>query len=162
MIQKDKGWKICPFWKVAFSSSASWTKWMQYSLFWYKERSRSSTQYWGILTIQTHYPHMELPRGKCLFTVSIRTILVCLVQHLKLCPSHNSSQVDALEGLTVRGQAIALHDMYDGMVLTTMAGYPLTIQLNPFRVNNSSMSMIEEIYISRMESYKSLKIILNQ
>ena len=86
---------------------------------------------------------MELPRGKCLFTVSIRTILVCLVQHLKLCPSHNSSQVDALEGLTVRGQAIALHDMYDGMVLTTMAGYPLTIQLNPFRVNNSSMSMIE-------------------
>lgn len=33
--------------------------------------------------------------------------------------------------------------MYDGMVLTTMAGYPLTIQLDPFRVNNVSMSMQE-------------------
>jgi uncharacterized surface protein with fasciclin (FAS1) repeats len=34
--------------------------------------------------------------------------------------------------------------MHDGMVLTSMAGYPLTIQLDPFRVNNASISSKHE------------------
>jgi uncharacterized surface protein with fasciclin (FAS1) repeats len=51
-----------------------------------------------------------------------------------------SHQLDGLEGYVVAGQAVRLADMYDGMVLTSMAGYPLTIQLDPFRVNNVSIS----------------------
>ena len=46
-----------------------------------------------------------------------------------------------MEGLTVKDLSLALDDMYEGMVLTTMAGYPLTVQLDPFRVNNVSMSI---------------------
>ena len=34
---------------------------------------------------------------------------------------------------------IAYEDMYDGMVLQSVAGYPLLIELNPFRVNNNLM-----------------------
>ena len=48
-----------------------------------------------------------------------------------------------MEGLTVKDLSLALDDMYEGMVLTTMAGYPLTVQLDPFRVNNVSMSIQE-------------------
>ena len=66
----------------------------------------------------------------------------CLIKSLDIVP-HTSHQLDALEGLTIKDQSIGLDDMYDGMVLTTMAGYPLTIQLDPFRVNNVSMSMQE-------------------
>jgi uncharacterized surface protein with fasciclin (FAS1) repeats len=31
-----------------------------------------------------------------------------------------------------------MEDMYDGMVLKSISGYPLVIQLNPFRVNDTS------------------------
>ena len=41
-----------------------------------------------------------------------------------------------MKGLTVQGQVIELEDMYDGLVLTSMAGYPLQIQLDPLRMNN--------------------------
>jgi uncharacterized surface protein with fasciclin (FAS1) repeats len=38
---------------------------------------------------------------------------------------------------------VGLEDMYDGMVLMSLAGYPLTIQVNPLRVNNVSLSLSE-------------------
>jgi uncharacterized surface protein with fasciclin (FAS1) repeats len=43
-----------------------------------------------------------------------------------------------MEGLLVEGM-VTYEAMYDGMVLQSVAGYPLVIQLNPFRVNNNSM-----------------------
>jgi uncharacterized surface protein with fasciclin (FAS1) repeats len=43
-----------------------------------------------------------------------------------------------MEGLLVEG-IIAYEDMYDGMVLKSLAGYPLLIQLNPLRVNNNTI-----------------------
>jgi hypothetical protein len=43
-----------------------------------------------------------------------------------------------MEGLIVEG-TIAYEDMYDGMVLKSVVGYPLLIQLDPFRVNNNTM-----------------------
>jgi uncharacterized surface protein with fasciclin (FAS1) repeats len=49
-------------------------------------------------------------------------------------------QVDGLEGYSVEGQVLEMKDLYDGMVLTSISGYPLIVQLNPFRVNNVSIS----------------------
>ena len=44
----------------------------------------------------------------------------------------------------IEGQAVSTDDMYDGMILTSKSGYPLTIRLDPiFRVNNSTMSVEE-------------------
>jgi uncharacterized surface protein with fasciclin (FAS1) repeats len=43
-----------------------------------------------------------------------------------------------MESLLVDGM-VAYEDMYDGMVLQSVAGYPLLIQLGPFRVNNNTM-----------------------
>jgi uncharacterized surface protein with fasciclin (FAS1) repeats len=43
-----------------------------------------------------------------------------------------------MESLLVDGM-VAYEDMYDGMVLQSVAGYPLLIQLDPFRVNNNTM-----------------------
>jgi uncharacterized surface protein with fasciclin (FAS1) repeats len=58
--------------------------------------------------------------------------------------------MDASENLFVEGQLIAIEDMYDGMVLTSLSGYPLIVQLNPLRVNNVSISPE-----SRNEFYKN-------
>jgi uncharacterized surface protein with fasciclin (FAS1) repeats len=38
---------------------------------------------------------------------------------------------------------VAVKDMYDGMVLTSLAGYPILINLNPFRMNNATLSVAE-------------------
>jgi uncharacterized surface protein with fasciclin (FAS1) repeats len=46
-----------------------------------------------------------------------------------------------LESRVVEGHVLLLDDMHDGMVLTSVAGYPLTIQRDPFRVNNARMSL---------------------
>jgi uncharacterized surface protein with fasciclin (FAS1) repeats len=43
-----------------------------------------------------------------------------------------------MESVLVEG-IIAYEDMDDGMVLRSVAGYPLLIQLNPLRVNNNTM-----------------------
>ena len=43
-----------------------------------------------------------------------------------------------MESLLVEG-AVVHEDMYDGMVLKSVAGSPLLIQLNPLRVNNNSI-----------------------
>jgi len=57
-----------------------------------------------------------------------------------ITPLWNGHALDALESLNVEGQSLVLADMCDGMVLTSIAGYPLRIQLDPFRVNNVSIS----------------------
>jgi len=49
--------------------------------------------------------------------------------------------LDAFEGLIIDGQVLEMEDMQDGMVLTSVSGYPLLIQLDPFRVNNNTISM---------------------
>jgi uncharacterized surface protein with fasciclin (FAS1) repeats len=41
-----------------------------------------------------------------------------------------------MESLLVEG-TVVFEDMYDGMVLQSVAGYPLLIQLNPLQVNNN-------------------------
>lgn len=43
-----------------------------------------------------------------------------------------------MESLLVEG-TVFFEDMYDGMVLQSVAGYPLLIQLNPLRVNNNTV-----------------------
>jgi uncharacterized surface protein with fasciclin (FAS1) repeats len=43
-----------------------------------------------------------------------------------------------MESLLVEGTVVR-EDMYDGMVLQSVAGSPLLIQLNPLRVNNNSI-----------------------
>jgi uncharacterized surface protein with fasciclin (FAS1) repeats len=48
-----------------------------------------------------------------------------------------------LKRLVVEGQAVDYANMFDGMVLTSMAGYPLKIQLGPLRVNNATISVSE-------------------
>jgi uncharacterized surface protein with fasciclin (FAS1) repeats len=45
-------------------------------------------------------------------------------------------KLNIFEGLTVQGQSLDENHMYDAMELESMAGYPLTIMQNPFRVNN--------------------------
>ena len=39
------------------------------------------------------------------------------------------------------GQVLDLGHIDNGMVVTSMAGYPLTLQLNPFRMNNINISL---------------------
>jgi uncharacterized surface protein with fasciclin (FAS1) repeats len=43
-----------------------------------------------------------------------------------------------MESLLVEG-TVFFEDMYDGMVLQSVAGYPLLIQFNPLRVNNNTV-----------------------
>jgi len=54
--------------------------------------------------------------------------------------SWNGHVLNMFQGITVMGHAWVMTDLYSGLVLTSMAGYPLEIQLDPFRVNNNSMS----------------------
>lgn len=39
----------------------------------------------------------------------------------------------------MEGEVVAIDDMYEGMVLTSMSGYPIKIQCNPLRANNISI-----------------------
>ena len=48
--------------------------------------------------------------------------------------------MNALKNGVVEGLVLELEDIYDGMVVTSMAGYPLTFQSNPLRVNNFTIS----------------------
>jgi uncharacterized surface protein with fasciclin (FAS1) repeats len=48
-------------------------------------------------------------------------------------------QLSGIEGYIVEGQVVAMEDMYDGMILKSISGYPLVIQLDPIRVNNISL-----------------------
>jgi uncharacterized surface protein with fasciclin (FAS1) repeats len=52
--------------------------------------------------------------------------------------SHDLSQLSGMEGLVV-DDMVVYEDMYDGMILQSVAGYPLLIQLDPFRINNNTM-----------------------
>jgi uncharacterized surface protein with fasciclin (FAS1) repeats len=52
-------------------------------------------------------------------------------------------QLDILESRLLQGQVLATEDIYDGMILTSVSGYPLLIQTDPFRVNNESVSLAE-------------------
>jgi uncharacterized surface protein with fasciclin (FAS1) repeats len=52
-------------------------------------------------------------------------------------------QLNGIEGYAVEGQAVAVEDMYDGMILQSISGYPLVIQLDPIRVNNTPIVMEE-------------------
>jgi uncharacterized surface protein with fasciclin (FAS1) repeats len=47
------------------------------------------------------------------------------------------------EHFIVEGQALTVEDMYDGMEVQSLAGYPLTIRLNPLRVNGVNVSKSE-------------------
>jgi uncharacterized surface protein with fasciclin (FAS1) repeats len=51
--------------------------------------------------------------------------------------------------MTVEGQALDVEHIYDGMVVTSMAGYPMTLQRNPFRRNNITISSTERNYICK-------------
>ena len=46
-----------------------------------------------------------------------------------------------MKGRTIQGHALYMKDMYDEMVLSSMAGYPLMIQLKPFQVNNVTIAL---------------------
>jgi hypothetical protein len=48
--------------------------------------------------------------------------------------------MDYLESLFVEGKVVAVEDLYEGMVLTSISGYPIEIQVNPLRANNVSIS----------------------
>jgi hypothetical protein len=52
-------------------------------------------------------------------------------------------QLDTMYAVTVEGQEVYVDNMYNGMVLMSMAGYPLEVQLDPVRINNVSMSEIQ-------------------
>jgi uncharacterized surface protein with fasciclin (FAS1) repeats len=49
-------------------------------------------------------------------------------------------QLDGIENLGIEGQALAVEEMVDGMVVTSISGYPLLFQLHPLRMNNISLS----------------------
>ena len=49
-------------------------------------------------------------------------------------------QIQVLKNAVVEGQVIDLEDIHDGMVVTSMAGYPMTFLSNPFRLNNINIS----------------------
>lgn len=49
-------------------------------------------------------------------------------------------QINVLKNVVLEGLALDLDDIHDGMVLTSMAGYPLTFQSNPFQVSNVTIS----------------------
>ena len=46
-----------------------------------------------------------------------------------------------MRNLAVEGQVLDLGHIDNGMVVTSMAGYPLTLQLNPFCMNNINISL---------------------
>ena len=48
--------------------------------------------------------------------------------------------MDALENIFVPGHVLNVEDMHDGMVLTSLSGHHLAIQLNPLRMNNITVS----------------------
>jgi uncharacterized surface protein with fasciclin (FAS1) repeats len=50
-------------------------------------------------------------------------------------------QMDLIENMFVEGQIVAVEDLYEGMVLTSISGYPIEIQLNPLRANNVSLAI---------------------
>ena len=58
--------------------------------------------------------------------------------------------MDLIENMFVEGQIFAVEDLYEGMVLTSISGYPIEIQLNPLRVNNVSVSTTQynQFYIN--------------
>jgi uncharacterized surface protein with fasciclin (FAS1) repeats len=51
-------------------------------------------------------------------------------------------QLDVIRGYVVEGRELAPEDLYDGLVLTSVSGYPLYIQMDPFRVNNNTMEAV--------------------
>jgi uncharacterized surface protein with fasciclin (FAS1) repeats len=55
-------------------------------------------------------------------------------------------QTDVIENYIVEGPSLAVEDLYDGMILMSMSGYPLVIQLDPLRVNNVSISVVYRNY----------------
>jgi uncharacterized surface protein with fasciclin (FAS1) repeats len=55
-------------------------------------------------------------------------------------------QTDVIEHYIVEGPSLAVEDLYDGMILMSMSGYPLVIQLDPLRVNNVGISESEQNY----------------
>ena len=68
--------------------------------------------------------------------------------HCSIYIHHNSQsnfltstfQMNALKNGVVEGLVLDVKDIYDGMVVTSMAGYPLTFQINPLRMNNFTIS----------------------
>ena len=50
-------------------------------------------------------------------------------------------QFDIMRNLAVENHVLDLGHIDDGMTVSSMAGYPLTFQLNPFRMNNINVSM---------------------
>jgi hypothetical protein len=55
-------------------------------------------------------------------------------------------QTDVIEHYIVEGPSLAVEDLYDGMILMSMSGYPLVIQLDPLFVNNVGISESEQNY----------------
>lgn len=53
-------------------------------------------------------------------------------------------KLNILEGYLVEGQVLTVEDMHDGMILTSVSGYPLTIHLDPLRLNNATLSTIQQ------------------
>jgi uncharacterized surface protein with fasciclin (FAS1) repeats len=51
-------------------------------------------------------------------------------------------QLDLLQGYVVEELTLFPEDLYDGLVLTSLSGYPLYIQMDPFRVNNNTMEAV--------------------
>ena len=49
--------------------------------------------------------------------------------------------MDVFESLFVEDMVLAVDDLYEGMVLTSLSGYPIKIQVNPLRANNASFEM---------------------
>jgi uncharacterized surface protein with fasciclin (FAS1) repeats len=51
-------------------------------------------------------------------------------------------QLDLLQGYVVEGRALFPEDLYDGLVLTSVSGYPLYVKMDPFRVNNVTIQAV--------------------
>ena len=49
--------------------------------------------------------------------------------------------MDFIENMFVEGKVVPIEDLYNGLVLTSISGYPIEIQLNPLRVNNVSIDV---------------------
>ena len=49
--------------------------------------------------------------------------------------------MDFIENMFVEGKVVPIEDLYNGMVLKSISGYPIEIQLNPLRVNNLSVDI---------------------
>jgi uncharacterized surface protein with fasciclin (FAS1) repeats len=50
-------------------------------------------------------------------------------------------QLDFTESLFLEGKVVALEDLYEGMVLTSISGYPIEIRINPLRAKNISVAI---------------------